>query len=384
MREDFVTRLELQLTKAERGEERGGRLRRAWRPPPALGFGVAAAVLAALVLGTIALTRGGDRERVVGHRPAVVARIPLAQDPAAPCTVECGDVAPFQAPASGFGSVWIGDTQQGGVIRVDAASRRVLARIPVGKLPSGIVATGDAVWVLVHPSDASSSVARIDPASNRVTDRVPVPHLRVIGAAPAKLIGDDRALWMLGQEEGVRIDPRRRAVADRVTWNFADGAFPRAFGLAGDDLWARAEDGQLRRFDAHTGARKGQVASPPGIANLAVIPDAGVVLGYDAGSVTRIDASTGRAVWTTRLDNVPSGAQGSGRKAGTIVISGGDAWVLVENGQRVSERLAAVDLGTGRPLTATALKDYEADWLTPVGGELWYLGPEGDAVVVRP
>jgi hypothetical protein len=47
-------------------------------------------------------------------------------------------------------------------------------------------------------------------------------------------------------------------------------------------------------------------------------------------------------------------------------------------------RLTAVDIGTGRTLTATALEDLGAGWLTPVGGALWYIAPQGYAVVVRP
>jgi len=52
---------------------------------------------------------------------------------------------------------------------------------------------------------------------------------------------------VLGWDSGVRYD-LRRGDAGRVTWNFRDGAFARAFGLAGDDLWVRAEDGQLLQF----------------------------------------------------------------------------------------------------------------------------------------
>lgn len=382
-----MTRLELQLTKAERMQERGGRLSRlaapvrAWRPPPAASLGLAAAVLIAIGAGVVALTRGGHEKTGVAHRPAVVARTWLSPTPTVNCTSACDVTEPFVGLASGFGSVWIGGTVNSDVVRLDHDSRRTQARIPAGRRPTGIVTAAGAVWVVVSPNDRTSSLLRIDPARNRVTARISMPSVSVW----PQLMGDDRALWVLGQEEGVRLDPRRGAITGRVKWNFGANAFARAFGLAGDHLWVRAEDGTLLRFDAHTGARTGQASGPPGPANLAVLPDGGVVVGNEDGTLTRIDGSSGRARWTVR-PAVPdvAGEHGSGRMFRPIVIAGGAAWVLSQDSQRVSERLAAVDLATGRTLTAAALKDYGADWLTPIANQLWYIAPRGDAVVVRP
>ena len=57
---------------------------------------------------------------------------------------------------------------------------------------------------------------------------------------------------------------------------------------------------------------------------------------------------------------------------------------VIAFGLRGTERLTAVDLATGRTLTATALKDPGAGWLKTIGDDLWYIAPEGSAVVVRP
>jgi outer membrane protein assembly factor BamB len=390
MREGFVTRLELQLTKAERLQEHGSRLSRllaplwASRPSPAAGVGLAAAaaVLIAVVVGAVALTRGGDTDTVVGHRPAVVARTQLSPDPSRPCVSACEVADPYMALASGFGSAWIGGVEHGELVRLDAGTHRVVARIPVGKLPSGIVTTPDAVWVLTTPRERSATLVRVDPTRNRVTDRVPVP-------APAEavvptLLGDERALWVLGWDSGVRYDLSRGAVAGRVTWNFAGGAFARGFGLAGDDLWVRAEDGQLLHFSAHTGERLGRASSPHGVATLAVIPDTGVVVANADGTLTRIDASNGRVRWTAHPAEGSAMQTGSGRTDGTVAIAGRTVWAFTLDGRRGTERLTAIDLATGRTLTATALNDLGAGWMKPVGDELWYLAPTSHAVVVRP
>jgi hypothetical protein len=50
----------------------------------------------------------------------------------------------------------------------------------------------------------------------------------------------------------------------------------------------------------------------------------------------------------------------------------------------VSEQLTAVDLATGKPITGARMKDYGGAWLKAIGGELWYVAPQGYAVVVRP
>jgi outer membrane protein assembly factor BamB len=385
MSEDFVTRLERELTRAERLQEGGGRLRRrvawlrAWRLVPAAGVAAAVAAVVAALTGVLALTHG-DTNRVAGHRPAVVARTWLGQDPVDRCSAACDTIGSFPVLASGLGSGWAGGTEHHEVIRLSADGRRVVARIGVGRWPSGIVATADAVWVLVNPSDATSSLVRIDPARDRVTARIPVPRVSTVPT----LVGDDRVLWVLGEEQGVRVDPRRGAVAGRVSWGFG-GVYAKSFGLAGDDLWARAEDGRLLRFDAHTGARTGRADGPPGIANLAVIPGTGVVVAGEDGTLTRIDAPSGRVRWSARpAAGAGAPSAGSGRTQGTITISGGTVWTLVEDSLRATEALAAVDLATGRTLTATALKDPGAGWLQPVGDDLWYLAPQGYAVVVRP
>jgi outer membrane protein assembly factor BamB len=390
MREDFVTRLEYQLSEAERRQERGSRLSRLLArarvsiplPVGALGLATVAALVIAVVVGAVALTRGGSEESVVvGHRPAEVARTQLSPTPGSPCVDACAVSNPYIVLASGFGSAWVGGVEHGEVVRLDARTHRVVARIRVGKLPSGIVTTSDAVWVLTNPRNRATTLVRIDPASNAVTDRVPVP-------APAEsvvpeLLGDDRALWVLGWDSGVRYDVNRDA-ATRVTWGLEDGAFARAFGLAGDDLWIRAEDGQLLRFGAHTGDRSAQASSPPGVANLAVIPGAGVVVANADGTLTRIDGSTGRVLWSARPAEGSTGETGSGRTGGTVLIAGGTVWALIQNSMRGSEQLTAVDVADGRSLAGTALKDYGAGWLESVGSDLWYIAPAGYAVVVRP
>ena len=229
-----MTRLEHQLSTAERRSERGSRLSRllasarVWLPSRAVSFGLAtaAAAVVLVVVGAVALTGGGDENTGVGRGPSVVARMSLGEQP-------------LEDVASGFGAAWIGGVERRNVARVDAATHRVVARIPVGDFPSGIVTAAGAVWVVVSPNTdlvqitakaayTSPTLLRIDPATNRVAATIPLPA-DVYGDRP-KLLGNSRALWVLDHDGGVRIDPRGGAVAGRAGWSFGGGVFARNLG----------------------------------------------------------------------------------------------------------------------------------------------------------
>jgi outer membrane protein assembly factor BamB len=138
-------------------------------------------------------------------------------------------------------------------------------------------------------------------------------------------------------------------------------------------LWVRAADGRLVEFDARTGARSATVAgTPAGTVRLAVIPGAGVIVGLDDGTLTRIDAASGHALWTTRLADV----------VGPMTVVGDRLWALNRAGR--IERLTPVSLATGREVSSLALETTlgtpQADYaLATVGGRLWVTTPAGTA-----
>ena len=377
MSQDFVTRLELQLRQAERDQERRGRLGRALAGPRAhipapralVGLAAAAAVAIATVLGAVALTRGGDEQTVGRREPSVVARVTVGDSPRG-----------FDGGiASGFGAVWIAGSDRKEIVRVDPVTRRVLARVPLGHPAgvSGVATSADAVWAMVvsNCDNYQSALVRIDPARNRVTARIPLRGTAnalttTFNAGPALLTNGD-AIWVLGSEGGALIDARRGAVARVVRWNLG-GVYADAYALSGGELWVRAGDGRLLRFDARTGGRQASVQGTSGPASrLVVIPGAGVVVGHDDGTLERIDGATGRAVWSTRI----------GEKPGQLTIADGLLWTLGQN--RGSERLSAIDLATGhmrRTLALGAASDNYA--LARVGAALWLTTPSGQAVVI--
>ena len=365
MSDDFVTRLEHQLSEAERLLERGSRASRVrartrvWRPARAqlLGFAVSAAAAVAVVVGAVALTRGSHERPTPLSRPHVVARLSTG--------------AVFDM-TTGFGQVWINSSDHDQVLRVDPTSRRIVARIPAGRDPSGIATAAGAVWVIAHagdPSGAAYTLSRIDPASNRVTRiGLPGPASALLGPSGLPhLRANGSVLWVVGEAGGVRIDPRRGAVTGLARWGLGDGAIANGYGLTGNDLWVHAADGRLLRLDARTGTRRATLSTPANSRLAAVSGQAVILLGND-GTVTRVDPTTGRSLWRARLSSAPAG-DSIGRN---LAIAGTTLWAVRENTFQDTERLTAIDLASGRILGSTPLQDLGADWLTVVGDQLWY------------
>jgi streptogramin lyase len=136
-------------------------------------------------------------------------------------------------PVGGAGSVWLPDLtgSSGAVWRLDPDTGAVLARIPVGSLPSEAVFAFGSMWVTT-----GQDLVRVDPATGRLLARV--------GGLGANLDGiavTPGAVWVGSIRDGTvsRIDPvRNRAVA-------AMAACPgvRHLAAVGADLWVACPGG---------------------------------------------------------------------------------------------------------------------------------------------
>jgi YVTN family beta-propeller protein len=65
------------------------------------------------------------------------------------------------------GSVWVSNSEDGTVSRIDPSSAKVTATIEVCKAPEGLALAEGSVWVVCEESDA---VGRIDPATDTMVD----------------------------------------------------------------------------------------------------------------------------------------------------------------------------------------------------------------------
>lgn len=166
MTDDFVTQLRLQLREAALREERRGPVaQRVVRARRSLPGAAPAAVALAVALLALAVALGAV---VLRGQPEPAAR---------PEVIGTYRVASGLSPlAPGFGAVWTADPIRGQVLRIDVATRRVVARIPVHG--DALVSTGaGAVWALAGDLQFAGSkgpvrLLRIDPATNRVVARI--------------------------------------------------------------------------------------------------------------------------------------------------------------------------------------------------------------------
>jgi DNA-binding beta-propeller fold protein YncE len=178
----------------------------------------------------------------------------------------------FPVLAFGEGSVWIveHDIARAGsvilfgrsfaIVRIDARTGQVLARIPVSGA-NGIAVGAGAVWVMKSGAgfDKSSTVWRIDPATNQIVATIPVP----------KSIDDiafgEGFVWVVrnqiavvgsdGDSEVNRVDPATNQVVGepiRVPSGFCNLA------VGNGTVWVLSANGSLVRIDPQTGRQLGQ------------------------------------------------------------------------------------------------------------------------------
>lgn len=128
-------------------------------------------------------TGDGTLARVDPATNTVTARIPYA--PARPAT-EHGDF--YDSAAVGHGSVWVSSDERALVVRISPATNQVIATIHVAARPAEVTATTDAVWVAHFLNGLAT---RIDPATNLPAEH-PVPSAPMTGAA-----ADGSTIWLL-------------------------------------------------------------------------------------------------------------------------------------------------------------------------------------------
>ena len=65
--------------------------------------------------------------------------------------------------AVGEGGVWVADSLDNAVVRIDPNRRAVVETIPVGQSPAGVAVGGGSVWVA---NSGDGTVSRIDPVTD--------------------------------------------------------------------------------------------------------------------------------------------------------------------------------------------------------------------------
>jgi YVTN family beta-propeller protein len=77
--------------------------------------------------------------------------------------------------------------------RLVPPANRVTATITVGKIPKGVAAAQGAVWVA---NSGDGRVSRIDPVTNRVTATI------TVGRSPVGVVAAQGAVWVANSGDG--------------------------------------------------------------------------------------------------------------------------------------------------------------------------------------
>ena len=152
-----------------------------------------------------------------------------------------------QSLAVGGGSLWVANHDERTVARIDLASGRLVADIPVPSEPHRVAYGAGAVWV---GNWHDNSVSRIDPATNRLVGS-PIPigahHAGnlVVGAGGVWVTSDYRVDGAAEDTVVIRID----AQTNRAVETIAVGGHPIDVAAAGGAVWVSvANPGRLLRI----------------------------------------------------------------------------------------------------------------------------------------
>jgi YVTN family beta-propeller protein len=152
-----------------------------------------------------------------------------------------------QSLATGGGSLWVANHDAATVTRIDLASGKVVADIPVPSEPHRVAYGAGAAWV---GNWHDNSVSRIDPATNRVVGS-PIPigshHAGnlVVGAGSVWVTSDYRPEAAAEDVVVVRIDPQ----TNRAVETIPVGGHPIDVAAAGGAVWVSVADpGRLLRI----------------------------------------------------------------------------------------------------------------------------------------
>lgn len=212
--------------------------------------------------------------------------------------------------------VWVSDASRSTLLRIDAATGRVLLELPTGapdRRDSGLAAADGQVWV----ANLGGTVGALDGATGIVA------RVTTGDGEPAAVALDDRWAWVATHGTGgglVRLD-RARPDREPIAVTLPESGF--AVAVAGDTVWVAGLDGRVFAIDAASATlvRTWEVGGAP--RGLAVTDEDVWVSLRDARELVRLDATTGKEVARIPVEGQPW----------PVTAGGGFVWVATLEGR---------------------------------------------------
>ncbi len=208
---------------------------------------------------------------VVAALVLLAACTPSQSTPTGPVLASIAVGSRAGTPAIGLGVVWIPNTADGTVSKIDPATNRTVATLRVGDagafyqrvcrpygsihsfmvttfhvrrcdLPSSLATANGLLWVTKNDSN---DILALDPKDGRQVASIP------IGVTPFEIKANDQALWVTSYDDNVvvRIDVRSRTVVQTIP----QLGGPSGLAVDGDTVWvAISRTATVARIDARS------------------------------------------------------------------------------------------------------------------------------------
>jgi peptide/nickel transport system substrate-binding protein len=244
------------------------------------------------------------------------------------------------AVTAGGGSVWVANTLDGTVTRIDRQRDRAVT-IPIGGAPSGLAFSGGSLWA----SDGEArSVAQVDPGANQVVQRIEV------GNAPRAVAAAGGALWVASSADGAvrRVDLE----GGQVTRSIPIGSSPTAVAAGAGAIWVTSEEaGTVTRIDARSGTVVRAINVGNGPSAIATGEGAVWVVNRHDGTLSRIDPATNAVSGTVRVGRDPTGVTA---RDGAVWVAGGEERTVTKVDPEGPRVIDAIEVGSSPAAIATA------------------------------
>jgi YVTN family beta-propeller protein len=215
--------------------------------------------------------------------------------------------------AGGGGDVWVANGLEATVSRVDPSTNREVQKVAVGNGPTGIAFGEGAVWVT---NSVDGTVSRVAPGPGTVTGTFPA----VVGVS-AVTVGFGR-VWVASPSTAsvLALHPRTGDVLARI----GVGVEPDAIAVGVDAVWvANRADGTVSKIDPEVAAVTSTVQVGRRPDGIAAGPNTVWVANSRDGTLSHIDTETDRVRGTVALVNPPRGLAFSNSRLYVAVRSTG-------------------------------------------------------------
>jgi streptogramin lyase len=280
----------------------------------------------------------------------------------------------------GHGALWSYDEQAGQVLRLDARTHRVSARVTLPPMSSTVsLATGDhAVWVVptspvshssgTRPELTPVDLTRIDPRTNSVVSTVPLPA----ALRPFDLVTLPGVVWVWGQGGAVQVDPASMRVSTLIA---PRGERVLGFAATRRRVTFLTDFAQIVTVDARTGERLATVPLDGSVVGEELVPIGNDVVVYrQGGTLASIDPIRGHDRWTVHLGSQPR----------DLTMVGGRLWVLIAKPGARSSEVVVLDPGDGHLVERIALPVPDARKIAASGGTPVVTTQSGELIAVSP